>query len=98
MNPDTNINEKPKKKRKWKWYLLLIILAGIVYGYFWYQGVHKRDISAQEALQMQETYSALINALDSEYSRCKGFIAQETGNFGSFEYCKGFLDWAERVK
>lgn len=105
-NKITQQPQTPLKKGHWKRYpilfLLVIILAGGGYGYYWYRGVIKTKAQADQILneynKLQATkgkYDQLVEALKREQIRCKDFISQGEGQFGEFEYCKKFVEWAD---
>lgn len=89
-----------KKSSKLKVYIFLFILAlGLgIYGYFWIQKNKALRLEAESAIIRAEKYDALKITITEERQRCEGFIAQKEGNFGSFEYCKGFIQWANSVE
>ena len=96
---------RPKKghwKRKFLLLLAFIILASLGYGYYWYGGIIKIKKQAAAILseykELQHTkgkYDQLIEGIIREQIRCKDFISQSAGNFGEFEYCKKFVEWAD---
>lgn len=88
---------KPSKSQWKKKILAVIILIGLafgVYGYFWYQGLLELRDEAEMLVEHEEIYSSLVTALEEESSRCKNFIAQEEGEFSSFNYCQNFIEWS----
>lgn len=91
---------KHKKKGGFKWkayFVLVIILLGAgLYGYFWYQKTNEIRIEADAVILKAEKFDSINSALQAEQDRCKDFIAQKEGDFGSFEYCKKFIIWAEK--
>ena len=90
----------PKKKGVFKWkayFVLIIILLGAgLYGYFWYQKTNALRVEAESVILKAEKFDGLNAALQAEQDRCKDFIVQKEGDFGSFEYCKKFILWAEK--
>ena len=71
--------------------ILLVILAFI--GYFLLSGILKENAQAKIVLSQSEKYQMIKKSILDEYDRCQGFISQSKGDFGSFEYCKRFIDW-----
>lgn len=71
-----------KKSSKGTWYLILfLIILGIAgYGYYRIQ----TTVESRSLLKIQ-----------TESDRCNTFIAQQSGDFGDFEYCKRFIEWAK---
>jgi len=99
---EQDITPKPKKSRKGKSILILFVLVLVLvgYGYYWYSGVLEKGEQAQVVLTENETlkadveqYKILKESLTNEYDRCQEFISQREGDFGSFEYCKKFIEW-----
>jgi uncharacterized protein HemX len=99
---------QPKKSRKGKatgvLIIVILIFGALGYGYFWYRGVVERDeqatavLSENQALSKKVTqYSELKKSISGEYNRCQEFITQKEGDFGSFEYCKKFIEWASEL-
>jgi len=97
--------EEIKKERKYKGKIILIfllILLGLgTYGYFWYSNITKTNIQAKLVLSENAKLKTelqnqidLKDAINSEKIRCQEFISQKEGDFGDFEYCKNFIDWA----
>jgi len=86
-------------KRGWKFklVLILIILGLLVFLYFWFANSLKLRNQAQEVISQAENYQVLEDYLNQEYDRCQEFITQEEGDFGSFQYCQGFIDWVKEV-
>lgn len=91
-----------QKKRNWK--LWIIVLSGVIffgtglYAYLWIAEMYERDMRAQQIFSQAEQYRALIGAVDREYYRCQEFIIQREGDFGSFEYCKKFIEWTNHQR
>lgn len=84
-------------KKSWKFKLLLIfilIFVGfLVCFYFWFTNTLALRYQAQEVASKAENYQVLEDYINQEYNRCQEFIAQKEGDFGSFEYCKNFIEW-----
>jgi len=101
ITEQNNIQSKPKKKGKLKWkiylILLLLLVGGVVYGYYWYQGTNTLRLEAKNVVEQANKYDALKTNIINESQRCKGFISQEQGDFGSFEYCKKFIQYANNL-
>lgn len=63
-----------------------------------------QDLSAKyDALQvtyndLQGKYTSLEGDVTAELQRCRDFIGQTEGNFATFEYCKGFVNWADGLE
>lgn len=93
-------NQTKKKsglKRKIYFLLALIIVGAIGYGYFWITGTNQIRKEAVLAVEQAEMYKTLREAMGVERDRCANFIARQEGDFGSFEYCKNFIDWNDSV-
>jgi predicted negative regulator of RcsB-dependent stress response len=88
-------HKKGHFKRNLHIVLILVILGALAYGYIWYRATNSARIEAENVIDRAERFDALQAALDAERDRCEKFIAQQEGNFGSFEYCRTFIDWAE---
>ena len=86
-----------KKSYIWKVYLilLLIVFCAGVYGYYWIESAKKERLEAQNLIAKVGQYEILHVSVQNEVERCKNFIVQEQGNFGGFEYCKKFIEWAK---
>lgn len=91
--------EKPKKSLKKKLYLILVLIligAGI-YGYYWVKSTNDLRVEASTSIEKADKYDGLMDKIRFESDRCKTFITQSQGDFGSFEYCKRFIDWSNSV-
>jgi|GEM_PF-1362526 len=88
----------PKKKGSFKrkiYLILFIVLVGAaLYGYYWFRTTQQLRLEAQDAIEKAVKYDTLQTAIQAERNRCEKFISQEEGDFGSFEYCKKFIQWA----
>ena len=73
--------------------LILLILGGIAYGYYWYTTTVTKAQQADQVILNAQNYDVISREIEKEYARCQGFIAQEQGGFGEFEYCKRFINW-----
>jgi flagellar basal body-associated protein FliL len=100
MEYDPLTHKKKRAKGKILLIVLIFLLAGLGYGYFWYKGITVRDEAARVALSENESLKAEVAQLSllkddvaHEYTRCQEFISQREGNFGSFEYCQKFIEW-----
>lgn len=95
-----NTENKPKKDSlKWKVYLVLsvIVFAAGAYGYWWFQNTNALRVEAEAVVGQAQKYETLQSAVNNERTRCENFIAQKEGDFGSFEYCKKFIDWTDTL-
>ncbi|MDA8597020.1 hypothetical protein N9L26_01645 [Candidatus Pacebacteria bacterium] len=100
QRPDEDRHVPKKKsgmplKRKLKLAALAIVLALIAYGVWWINSTASLRAEAIALQEDSEAYQSLLNGIDQERSRCQGLITQGEGDFGSFEYCKQFIRWAE---
>ncbi len=98
--PQTNMEGGSKKiSLKTKAYLALAVVALVAsgYGYWWIQKTNDLRKEAEGIAQQAQKYETLKSAVKSERARCENFIAQKEGDFGSFEYCKRFIDWTDNV-
>ncbi len=86
-------------KRRWKFKLVfaLVIISLLVFLYFWFVNSLKLRNQAQEVINKAENYQVLEDYLNQEYDRCQEFITQEEGDFGSFQYCQGFIEWVSKA-
>jgi len=89
--------KKVSTKSKVYFILGLILIGIIVYGYYWYRQTNTLRLEAQAVADRAEKFDVLENAIKAERGRCENFIAQKEGDFGSFEYCKKFIDWASTL-
>jgi len=88
-------------KKSWKFKLLfifiLIFISVLVWFYFWFTNTLILRNQAQEVVNQAENYQVLEDYIDQEYNRCQEFITQKEGDFGSFEYCKNFIEWVNKA-
>lgn len=75
-------------------FLLAVLITG-AYGYFKLNGILKTNEEAKALINNQAAYENTLEAVETEYLRCKSFIVQEEGDFASFAYCQKFLEWAD---
>lgn len=84
------------------WKTRIILIAAIVllafgsYWYYWYNQTVKLRAEAEAVLRDSARLLEVEKAIEQEYNRCQEFIAQSEGDFGSFEYCKRFIDWVNK--
>lgn len=71
----------------------ILIIAGIWYGYYWINSTQKKITQAENVILKAANFDSLSEKIQNEFQRCQAFIAQEQGQFGEFEYCKGFINW-----
>jgi|SRR5680860_1199129 len=88
------LKKKSKFKPKILIALFLLIIAAMAYGYYWYNSTKNLRIEAQGVVDKAIKYDNLSAEIETERNRCENFITQQEGDFGSFEYCKKFLDWS----
>ena len=93
-------NPEAQKSRGNKFWLSLVLILIIIgagwYIYAWFQSVQARDAAARQYVTDAQNFQALRETIQQEYSRCENFIAQQKGDFGSFEYCRRFIDWVNQ--
>jgi uncharacterized protein HemX len=98
-NSPENIQPAQNRKNSIKWkvyFVLIIILIGAgAYGYYWYKQTSQLRNEAQAVIGRAEKFDVLESSVNAERDRCEKFIAQKEGDFGSFEYCKKFIGWAD---
>jgi predicted negative regulator of RcsB-dependent stress response len=94
MEQETIVKPKKNIKFRLKGVILILLIAVIGYGYFWYQDTNTLRQEATSVLESAEKFDVLSKALNEELDRCKTFISEQEGDFGSFEYCKKFIEWA----
>lgn len=87
--------------KKVKIITIVIIVLGVisfgVYGYFWFQSTKNIRAEAEAVVGDAKQYNLLKDKIQTENSRCKNFISQKEGDFGSFEYCKKYIKWSEMI-
>jgi uncharacterized protein HemX len=100
MEQEPIVQTKKASMKKAALVALVVFLALAGYGYYWYLGIVERGEQAQAVLSENENlkaqfakYTMLQESVMAEYNRCQEFISQREGDFGSFEYCKKFIDW-----
>lgn len=101
---DSTVTTPVRKRRKgvaFVFFIVICIAGAVGYGYYWYAGVQEIQEKASAVIEENIALKAQANELDTiksnvsaEYFRCQAFISQSTGDFGSFEYCKKFIEWA----
>jgi len=96
--------KKPRRWKKWFVLFLLVIILGLSgYVYYWYDGIVKLQKEAKAQVEESSAlikqagqYKHLKSMITSEYNRCQEFISQREGDFGSFEYCKRYIEWTAK--
>jgi len=63
----------------------------------WYEQTNTLRLEAQNILDRADKFDVLKNTIVTEQDRCEKFIAPKEGDFGSFEYCKKFINWADAL-
>jgi len=76
---------------------ILIFVGFLICFYFWFTNTLVLRHQAQEVVNQAENYQFLEDYIDQEYNRCQEFIVQKEGDFGSFEYCKNFIEWVNEA-
>lgn len=99
-NLPTGLEEKkPMKKSSFKTKLIIVLAIAafllLAYGYYWHSSTQKLRVNARAVLEQAQKYDDLKAKIQAEQSRCENFISQQKGDFGSFEYCQKFIEWAE---
>ncbi|MDP3965096.1 MAG: hypothetical protein Q8Q20_05610 [bacterium] len=84
-------------KRKISLFLILLVILGIGYGFFWIKQTNTLRADAENVIEQANQYEAVKTEITTEKSRCEGFISQQQGDFGSFEYCTKFIEWANTL-
>lgn len=82
-------------KRLFAGIILLILLAGALFGYLWYKGVMKTVEEAQIAIPKAQKFDKLQESINSEKERCKAFIGEGSGDFDQYTYCNRYIKWSE---
>lgn len=77
---------------------IVLVLGIFAYIYLWYTNTAQKAAQADAALTEAANYKVLSGQIEAELTRCRAFIAQEQGEFGQFEYCKRFINWANLAK
>lgn len=81
---------------------LLIFVAGYIYlwvqNYRNLQAESKAAQSKSDQLEMdsQDLWTVKIK-VQEQVSNCNGLIAQGSGDFSQFEYCKKFIEWSRSL-
>lgn len=75
--------------------LLVIIFAGLIYFFVWYAKVQKVYKQSKTITMDYDQLANMQEIIQNEYDRCQSFISQQQGDFGSFEYCKKYLEWSK---
>ena len=91
------VKKKGSFKKKALLFLVLLFIGLGIYGYLWYQKTNELRYEAQSVIESALKFDVLQTAVNSERERCKNFITQEVGDFGSFEYCQAFIQWANSL-
>lgn len=101
---DNNLEEQKNPLKNFKkikiilvLFLIAIIISLGIYFFFWLQSVQKTHLESQAVVEEANNYSIIIERIKLEESRCENFISSEEGDFGSFEYCKKFIIWSDKV-
>ena len=76
----------------------LLLASSVLIGYQKIRGMQQKVVEADMVIQKAQQFEVLNKSISDEISRCQEFVAQKEGEFGAFEYCKGFLQWAEGLK
>jgi len=84
-------------KKKIVFFLIILLLGLASYGYYWFSGIIKENKNAKTILSESKNYGLIKKSILEEHNRCQAFIAQEEGDFGSFEYCKKFIQWSKNI-
>jgi hypothetical protein len=84
-------------KKKIAFFLILLLLGFISFGYYWFSGIMKENMQAKTVLSESKKFQLVKDAVLKENNRCQVFITQKEGDFGSFEYCKKFIQWSKNV-
>ena len=79
--------------------LLLVSMLGLgIFRVYQYKQWHTVALQAIEERNLQnEELKSLKNvkeSVTSELERCKNFLSLEEGEFGEFQYCQKFIEWA----
>ena len=82
-------------KTKLKIVIVIILIAAGSYWYWWYDRTIELRQEAEQVIEEAGRFSEVKGIIDAEFTRCQDFITQEEGEFGSFEYCKRFIDWVD---
>jgi anaerobic C4-dicarboxylate transporter len=95
--------KNPKTKKTLIIVLVAIILIAIIASYSWavrtnnlLKQTQQELLVAQEIEQKALKYDTLMAALNGEYNRCQGFIAQGQGTSSEFDYCRSFMNWFDQ--
>lgn len=78
--------------------MVLVFIAALVgaglFGYIKIKRMKQQNENAQMVIADAQKYQNIMARIYEERNRCENFIAQQSGNFGEFEYCRAFLDWS----
>jgi cell division protein FtsB len=92
-NNNLNDDKKSNLRRKIILVFTIFLLALGAYAYYWFAGVYERNEKSKQVIYRAEKYESSLQVMRQEYDRCQEFISQREGDFGSFEYCKKFIEW-----
>lgn len=79
-----------------------ILLVG--YAYLWLDDVAKKQqeavavLSRKNGLEVElKDYGLVKSKIFEQISTCQTLIAQGSGDFSQFEYCKKYIEWANSL-
>lgn len=72
-----------------------VVLIGV--GYWWISSLMNQAAEGQLLSDKAAQYDVMLDNIDIERDRCEKLISQQEGEFGDFEYCKQFVEWADSV-
>ncbi len=85
-------------------FVVALLISLISFGYYKYVQYSNWRTEAIRAIEKVSADTAQLEALqliqdevEAEANRCKDFISQQQGEFGEFQYCQNFIDWAEKI-
>lgn len=84
--------------------LICLIVFVVGYIYLWvrnYQNLQSESKLAQqrgEELEIvNQDFGTVKSKIQDQLSSCNALIAQGSGDFSKFEYCKQFIDWTKSL-
>ena len=75
--------------------ILVLFLTGV--GVYHFVQVRKMFRQAREFSIKEQQFNQITKSINDQYKTCQNLISQQQGNFGSFEYCKQYIEWANTL-
>jgi hypothetical protein len=91
------LNKKKSFKRKIYLVLIIIFVGTLVFGYFWFVKANNSYQESIKVIEQARKFNIINSEIESERDRCEKFVVQGEGDFSSFEYCKKFINWTDKI-